>query len=80
MNSIFSNLITCYPHLIHVTVSSLNLTQLISSVYSSACLVSNFFFQTFNFFITSKFSYTHKLLTFPSHHFNFNQTFNFIVN
>jgi hypothetical protein len=39
-----------------------------------------FFLPTFNFSITSKFSYIHKLSTFPSHHFNFNQTFNFDVN
>ena len=36
--------------------------------------------QTSNFTITSKFSYTHKLLTFPLHRFNFNQTFDFVVN
>ena len=38
------------------------------------------FLQTFNFSITSKLFYTDKLLTFPSYHSNFNQTFNFDVN
>lgn len=45
-----------------------------------AVFSSKIFFQTSNFSITSKFSYTHKLLTFPSHRLNFNQTSNFGVN
>ncbi len=42
-------------------------------------LVPNFF-KTSNFFVILKLFYTHKLLTFPSHRFNFNQTSNFRVN
>jgi hypothetical protein len=38
------------------------------------------FFQTSNFFITSKLSYTRKFPTFPSYRSNFNQTPNFSVN
>ena len=38
---------------------------------------ANFFFQTFNFFISLKLFYTRKLLTFLLHRSNFNQTFNF---
>ena len=37
-------------------------------------------FETFTYSIVSKFFYTQKLSTFPSHRFNFNQTFNFSVN
>ncbi len=47
---------------------------------SEAEFSSKFFLQTSNFSITSKLSYTHKLLTFPSHRSNFNQTFNFGMN
>ncbi len=39
------------------------------------CLVSNLFFK-FLIFSSHKNFYTHKLLTFPSHRSNFNQTFN----
>ena len=41
---------------------------------------SKLFLQTFNFSITSKLSYTHKLPTFPSYRSNFNQISNFGVN
>jgi hypothetical protein len=41
---------------------------------------SKIFLETFNFSITSKLSYTHKLPTFPSHRSNLNQTSNFGVN
>jgi hypothetical protein len=39
-----------------------------------AMFSSKIILQTFNFFITSKLFYTHKLPTFLSHHSNFNQT------
>mgnify|MGYP003702856869 CR=1 FL=1 len=47
---------------------------------SEAEFSSKIFLQIFNFFITSKLSYTHKLPIFPSHRSNFNQTSNFDVN
>jgi hypothetical protein len=50
------------------------------SYHNKAEFSSKLFLRTSNFSIISKLSYTHKLLTFPSHHFNFNQTFNFSVN
>ena len=44
---------------------------------SQAEFSSKLFLQTFNFSITSKLFYTHKLLIFPTHHPNFNQISNF---
>ena len=38
------------------------------------------FLRTSNFSITSKLFYTHKLLTFPLYHSNFNQTSIFVMN
>ena len=50
------------------------------SISNIAVFSSKIFLQTFNFFITLKFFYIHKLSTFPSHRSNFNQTSNFDVN
>ncbi len=54
--------------------------QSIVHYYNEALFRSKLFLQTSNFSITSKLSYIHKLSIFPSHHSNFNQTFNFGVN
>ena len=59
----------------HVSSGGLGISNLTKAEFSFKV-----FLQTSNFFIRSKLFYVHKLSTFPSHHFNFNQTFNFGVN